>query len=421
MSNTKSIFALLVCLLYFFLWWEVYSKKSSGHIMRGIEMHESSAQEYIKKYNSQKRNGSFCNDLPACIRPVRAWSPLIIDTLITKPLSYIGRQFYEIKNKDHWTWSMINESFSLNAPIDLYSTHRSLRISSNLVFASSLILTFIFLYLAFDTFTGFFALMGFALLPLATQIVFIVEYDYLLLLYWSITLVSLPTLLKHISNVSGVKLKVKTNVYILLAFIWSWVGSWIMENTGIALSIALFILAITKKHHSRDSRMPYWRMYGSASIATLIAIGVGLIATYRHNKTFWSKPGNDIADSMRIYGDNIFSLMQYCIQMIKLPFIVAGLCLIILILINKKTTVTNLKKNSFLLWSSCACIIGFMCTVLVGLWYAGLKWEWARELMPLTLLFTWFIFCLITIIANTNYITKTRSYIRDKLFQSFSS
>ena len=367
-SSFQLIFSLFVSLFLFFSWWGLHSSKPLD--FRGVGV-EGSLERQTSKFDLHYRYAFFYKDLPSGFRPFASWAVLGVKTLIVEPMLNIFARKYK--------------DFGV-LPIE---------IASSLVTALNYILVFLFLSLSFKSTIGFLALLGFGLIPFTTHHVGLVHHDSFVLLFWTIYLKVAVTFLYKIEYKHPI-----INKYIIYSLLMAMIASWIMENIGIAFSIALFILAVTKKYHGPDK--PYWRMYFSAVVGTLLALAISWVLCNRHPDVFWTHPGMGIESTWKVYSkhDRLLDLFEFSIRIIATPVLFVGFASIILAVFgnrfDKKPNPHDYHKHYILIWFSGAALIGFFCTALAGLWMgAGFRNEWPRQLLPLSLLFTWFAFNII--------------------------
>jgi hypothetical protein len=353
--SKKILSGLFVCLFLFSLWCYLY--KATGHGCRGISVTTGNGRDWYEMM------ASFGKDLPMSFRVMLGWIPLGVDYIFVKPLSFIFGS--EVLKRDI-----------------------SILLAATFTFSSSLIFTFLGIWCFFPRWTSIFAVMSFGLLPLTVPIMGINRYDFLVLLYWTIVVFSFSILLNRISII---------RVYFLIACL-SVFGQWTMENTGVILSVSLFLLAITKPFHRWDK--PFFKMW---IISVVCVVGAALVAwlmTHRHPDVFWIHPGKNFDACWEIYGqyNSYKQTIKLLLYMIKLPMILGTITLFLMFVFRFRLEREMIYKFKYSFLISLMALFAFLSSVVLGKNVSGYNVEWTRQFLPVTLLFTWSFFSFIVLI-----------------------
>jgi len=329
---------------------------------------------------------SFCRDLPSCFRTMVPWAVLSFESIVVRPYIAFGNsKLFPKYDTERFRNPKLTES--------AFPTH----VASSFVVACAYLFSFILLFLSLKMFSGALALLGLGLVPIVVGAKGLTTNDAVILLYWSVFIVSLPYILKIFDNKYSNGIKALKNIYgyLFLAFLWGLIGSWVVENTGVAFSITLFVLAVTKKYHGKNR--PYWPIYFSSCVGTLLALGIAWVMVHRHPDVFWVTEGRGIEATWDVYSSNdrLVALIVYSRNMIVGPAYLAVFAFFGLLIFGKRICIFDNEKFYYQTWVSGACLIGFGCTAIAGLWMgAGYDNEWQRQLLPMSFLFTWWIFSL---------------------------
>ena len=353
--SKKSLSGLFVCLFLFSLWWYLYNATVLG--FRGISVSTGNGRDWYELM------ASFGNSLPMGFRVMLGWVPLSIDYILDKPLSFIFGS--EVLRRDS-----------------------SILLAATFTFSSSLIFTFLGIWNFFPRWISIFAIMSFGLLPLTVPIVGMTHYDFLVLLYWTIVVISFSLVINKLSI---------RRVYFLIACL-SVFGQWTMENSGGAFSISLFLLAITKPFHRWDK--PFFKIW---IISIACVVGAALVAwlmTHRHPDVYWHHPGKNFGASWEMYGQ--YNSYKNCIRklfdMIRLPMILGTITLFLMFVLRFRLQREMIYKFKYSFLISLMALFGFLLTAAIGTRVSGLYLEWTRQYLPLTLLFTWCFFNFIVLV-----------------------
>jgi hypothetical protein len=390
----RTVLALLFSICLFFLWQALHS---FGPIkFRGTYPLVSDAQ-ILGALDGHNNQASVCNDLPSCFRPLPSWIILAVHHTVS-------RLFVSIGKLPH-IFSFHERRYGYYREIDFVSFPVSA--ASQIVLTIAYVTSFSLLIFHFGGWLGFVAASAFGLVPLA-GFVGLSEGDGIKLLYWSCFITFFARALPSPHHRAPIKIYSSIGAA-LIGFLWGIVGSLLMYNTGVAVSIALFCIALYCTIINRSGRV-WWIMYGSSTIGTLAILGALWIAGNRHPDVSWSGGGNDPMNLWTIYSqyDQLTSLFKYTGRILFFPTIVGILTLIYLFL--KKPRIRKSLAESAIL-PALATLVGFSCTALAGLWLGGgFRSEWPRQLLPLALCFTWVIFSAIQLFSER----YTRPYF-DKL------
>ena len=369
--SIKILLGLFVCIFLFFLWCYLYKATSLG--FRGISLSIGENPHTGGERNWYEMVAGFGKDLPMCFRVMMGWIPLGVEYIFVKPLSFVFGS--EALNSFVWG-SKVLECDS------------TILLAAAFTFSSSLIFTFLGIWNFFPKWVSVFAVMSFGFLPLTVPILGINRYDFLVLLYWTIVILSFSILLNQISI---------RRVYFLTACL-SVFGQWTMENTGVAFSISLFLLAITKSFHGWDK--PFFKMW---KISVVCVVGAALVAwfmAHRHPDVYWVHPGKNINACWEMYGANnsIKLVIRSLFYMIKLPMILGAITFFLMFVFRFKLEQEMIYKFKYSFLISLMALFGFLLTAAVGTRVSGLYLEWTRQYLPLTLLFTWCFFNFIVLV-----------------------
>jgi len=358
--------ALILAVGLYFLWMALYSSTPIGFrgmsVTNKIQIPFDSGHFYISQ-------ASWSKDLPIAFRPMVGWLVCGFYSFIVQPLL----QFFQP---------------------DLIDTDFPFRLSSTFILGSAYIFAFIFLVRRFPPFYGLLALLSFGLLPFYLPIVGISTFDPLVLFLWGGIMTFLfpakeePTFpfLKYDGSKKSER-RLLIGVALFAIFI-----SWTMENTGVAFSIALFILALARPLH-KDPR-PFWKMWLVSTIATLSSLGISWLMTHRHPDVYWNFQDHSLGDMWEVYGrhysfgklwDNLYTLT-------KVPLTAAMIGFLVSLFLGKNRTRPNREQGRAIVWCSLSCLIGFFCTVCAGRYMVGMVYEWTRQLMPFAFLITFGIY-----------------------------
>jgi hypothetical protein len=369
--SIKILSGLFVCLFLFFLWCYLYKATSLG--FRGISLSIGQNPHAGGERNWYEMVAGFGNDLPMCFRVMMGWIPLGVDYIFVKPLSFVFGS--EVLNSFVWGSKVLGRDSTI-------------LLAAAFTFSSSLIFTFLGIWNFFPKWVSVFAVMSFGLLPLTVPILGINRYDFLVLLYWTIVILSFSNLLNQMSI---------RRVYILIACL-SVFGQWTMENTGVAFSISLFLLSVTKSFHGWDK--PFFKMW---KISVACVIGAALVAwlmTHRHPDVFWIHPGKSFNALYETYGqyNSIKVIIRTMFYMIRLPMILGTITFFLMFVFRFRLEQEMICKFKYSFLISLMALFAFLLTAAVGTSVSGLYLEWTRQYLPLTLLFTWSYFNLIVLI-----------------------
>lgn len=370
--SIKIISGLFVCLFLFFLWWYLYEATSLG--FKGVSLSMEGEHHPAKGVRIWYETvAGFGKDLPMCFRVMMGWIPLGVEYIFVKPLSFVFG--IEVLN-----------SFDRSSRV--LERDSTILLAATFTFSSSLIFTFLGIWNFFPKWVSVFAVMSFGLLPLAVPILGINRYDFLVLLFWTSIILFFSILLNQISI---------RRVYFLIACL-SVFGQWTMENTGVAFSISLFLLAITKSIHGWDK--PFFKMW---KISVACVIGAALVAwfmTHRHPDVFWIHPGKDIHALYETYGqyNSIKVIIRTMLYMIRLPMILGTITFFLMFVFRFRLEQEMIYKFKYSFLISLMALFAFLLTAAAGTSVSGLYLEWTRQYLPLTLLFTWCFFNLIVLV-----------------------
>jgi hypothetical protein len=390
--------ALLFSICLFFLWQALHS---FGPIkFRGTYPLVSDAQvsQTLDSYNNQ---ASVCNDLPACFRPLTSWIILTVHHTVSRLFVSIGKlpHIFSFHEQEYGYYRVIDfASFPVSA-------------ASQIVITVAYVTSFSLLILHLGGWLGFVAGSAFGLVPLA-GFIGLTQSDGIELLYWSCFIIFCARALPSPHHRLPIRNHSSTGAA-LIGLLWGVVGSLLHENMGIAVSIALFCIALYCTIINRSGRA-WWIMYGSSTISTLATLGALWIAGHRHSDASWIEPGGDLTAVWTVYSqyDQLSLLLTFAGRILFFPTIVGVLTLVYLLFKRPRfnKTQTQTQTQSAIL-PAVAALIGFSCTALAGLWLgAGFRGEWPKQLLPLAFCFTWVIFSAIQLFSER----YTRPY-SDKL------
>jgi len=373
-SKQRFVIAVILSIMTLHFMWASHDRPTTT--IRGLGVKES----YLLKVDASKdyyhHLGSFCNDLPMCFRPLSGWIVAGVYESLFAPILNLK----SVMKKRYVLLGMNKSDFTASTSP-----------AASFVVMSCFLFSFMLLFLNFHPLVGFFALVA-----LNSVFLFnfskggLVVYDSIMMLFW-------PLVIIYFSPLAS---KFKNKKLMAAFFLIGLAASWLMENVGIAFSIAMFLLAISKKYHSKDSKISFWKIYISSSLGTLFALGISWVATHRHHDVFWIFPGRGIEATWDVYskGDSLRDLLNFSGFMTNRTVVISIITFIIFIIFRNKINVTeDFEKHRLQLWISLACIIGFMCTSFAGLWMgAGFINEYSRQLLPLANMMVWFSFTLVT-------------------------
>ena len=390
LSKKRFITAIILALISLHFLWSAHDRARTPIRSLGVK-HEYATERQLE-VDTYRTLSSFCNSLPYCFRPLSGWIVMGVHIILFERIL----NHKPIKKR------------RFTAPRENPSSYTpSTSAAGSFVVMSALLLTFILFFLNYPPIIGLLGLSTLTLVPLLNYSKGgMVIYDSLMLLFWPLIIMNFFPIIN----------KLKSNQLILLSGIIGMAASWLMENVGIGYSIALFILAFTKKNHSPASDAPFWKIYFSGSFGTLLALGISWIATHRHPDVYWISPGKGIEATWEIYskGDKVLDLIKFSGFMINSTLLFALVSFILLLVFKKKIKFDeNMEKYRQQIWAGSACILGFMCTSFAGLWMgAGFINEYSRQLLPLGNMMVWFLFSVITFV-----LTKHGNQLRAKIFK----
>ena len=380
----RTVLALLFSICLFFLWQALHS---FGPIkFRGTYplVSESTISSQLDGYNER---ASVCSDLPACLRPLTSWIVLTVHHTVSRVFVYLGKvpQMFSFHEGEYGYYRTIDfASFPISA-------------ASQIVLTVAYVTSFSLLILHLGGWLGFVAVSAFGLVPLA-GFVGLSEDDGIKLLYWSCFITFFARALTPLHNQVHEKNESKLRAAFTGLF-WGGIGSLLMENTGIAVSISFFSIALYYTIINRSGRA-YWIMYGSSTIVTLVILSTLWIAGHRHPDASWIIPGGSPIAVWTVYSqyDQLTLLLTFVGRIFFFPAIVGTLTLIYLFFKRPRSGKTQ-TQNALL--PALAAFVGFACTALAGLWLgAGFRGEWPRQLLPLALCFTWITFSAINLFSE---------------------
>lgn len=382
----KLAVALFLSLFVFFMWWGL--NKPQPLKFRGIGV-ENSMEYELQSNDFHFRLASFCNDLPMCFRPFSSWITLGVYYSLSNGYEYLGNQV--LLAEDHFRkYPEIRKKKIL------------LDVATSATTSFAYIFSFATLFYLFPYFSGFAALFSFGLIPITVNIAGLVHHDPWILLIWSIFFLTYPKLKENWLDVENSK---KNRIAILYFVFLGLISTWIVENMGIAFSIALFIiLGIDFLKNKKKRNIVY---FFTVSFFTLLAMGISWILTHRHEDLYWIQPGKGIEAIWEVYSkeDKFLDLIRFSWYMIRVPFIIGSIFILLklttLLVRSKESLVSFSDKYKYLSILSFSGVFGFFCTCLAGLWMgAGFRYEWSRQLMPLSFLFTIFYFSFILYVSS---------------------
>jgi len=386
----KPVVALFLSLFVFFMWWGL--NKPRPLKFRGIGV-ENSMDHELQSNDFHFRLASFCNDLPMCFRPFSSWMTLGVYYSLSNLYEYLGNQV--LLAEDHFRkYPEIRKKRIL------------LDVASSSTTSFAYLLSFATIFYLFPYFSGFAALFSFALIPITVNIAGLVHHDPWILLIWSVFFLTYPRLKENWSDVEDRRRNWMAVVYFVFLGL---ISTWIVENMGIAFSIALFIiLGVDFLKNQKKKHIIYFL---TLSISTLFAMSVSWIMTHRHPDVFWIQPGKGIEVVWEVYSkeDKLMDLLRFSWYTIRVPFFFGTIFIpikLIAVSFRDKQSISSLsEKYKYLSILAFSGIIGFFSTCLAGLWMgAGFRYEWARQLRPLGFLFTIFYFSLIFYITSLSVI-----------------
>jgi hypothetical protein len=261
--------------------------------------------------------------------------------------------------------------------------------ASQFIIAAAYLSTFFLLAIQFHGITGFFVLIGFGLVPMAGQ-VGLTEDDALKLFFWSVFLAIFSRALSNKSR----QFTRSPSLNFCHGLLWGAVGTVLMENIGIAVSITLFLIAlIVHLSTASSSSKGLWIIYAGSTVGTLMTLGIILALAYRHPDVSWVHTNEGIRGVWTIYSqfDKLSNLLIFCYRILLWPTIVA--IAVSAIAFGFKQNLAPFERHFYAirLVSFCA-FTGFFCTAFAGLWLgAGFRGEWPRQLLPLALVYSWLI------------------------------
>ena len=322
-----------------------------------------------------------------CYSPLTSWITLTVHHTVSRLFVSIGKlphifSFHEGKYGYYRAIDFVN--FPVSA-------------ASQIVLTIAYVTSFSLLILHLGGWLGFIAAGAFGLVPLA-GFVGLSEDDGIKLLYWSCFITFFARALPSPHHRAPIKIYSSIGAA-LIGFLWGIVGSLLMYNTGIAVSIALFCVALYRTIINRSGRA-WWIMYGSSTISTLATLGALWIAGHRHSDASWIEPGGDLTAVWTVYSqyDQLSLLLTFAGRILFFPTIAGALTLVYLLF--KRPRFSKTQTQSAIL-PALAALVGFSCTALAGLWLGGgFRAEWPRQLLPLALCFTWVTFSAIKLFSE---------------------
>ena len=390
----RTVLALLFSICLFFLWQALHSFAPIK--FRGTYPLESESMisSQLDGYNNR---ASVCNDLPACFRPLTSWIILTVHHTVSRLFVAIGKlpHIFSFHEGEYGYYRAIDfASFPVSA-------------ASQIVITVAYVTSFSLLILHLGGWLGFIAVSAFGLVPLA-GFVGLSEDDGIKLLYWSCFITFFARALTPLHNRVHEKNQSKLRAAVTGLF-WGGIGSLLMENTGIAVSISLFCIALYFTIINRSGRV-WWIMYGSSTIGTLAILGALWIAGHRHPDASWVTEGGDLMAVWTIYSqyDKLSQLLTFAGRILFFPTIIGTLTLVYVLFKRPRVskTQTQTQTQSAIL-PALAALVGFSCTALAGLWLGGgFRAEWPRQLLPLALCYTWFAFSAIKFFSERYFLSR---------------
>lgn len=372
----RTVLALLFSICLFFLWQALHSFAPIKFRGTYPLYSEATIASQLEIYNDR---AIVCNDLPACFRPLTSWVILAVHHTVSRLFLSIGRlpHIFSFHEGEYGYYRAIDfASFPVSA-------------ASQIVLTVAYVTSFSLLIFHFGGWLGFVAASAFGLVPLA-GFVGLTEDDGIKLLYWSCFIIFCARALPYAHHQASIRNRSSIEAA-LIGFLWGAIGSLLMENTGIAVSIAIFCIALYCTVINRSGRV-WWIMYGSSTIGTLAILAALWVAGHRHQDVFWIGQLDDPTAVWTVFSqyDQLTLLLTYAGRIFFFPTIVGALTLIYLFL--KRPRISGARAESTLLPASAA-FVGFGCTALAGLWLGGgFRGEWPRQLLPLALCYTWVLY-----------------------------
>jgi hypothetical protein len=370
--NRSIATALFGALCLFFIWQAIHTFAPIKFRGTYPILSEERASQQLAQYRDRAK---ICNSLPECFRPLTAWVILAVHYSVSRAIVSLGKfpEKLGIHLGKYTYYKSINfEAFPVSA-------------ASQIVLTTAYVSSFFLLIYQFPGFLGYLSALGLGLVPFM-GFVGLTEDDGLKMLYWSCFILFFSRLgldQRRTSDSKNWRLR-----HFLIGAVWGAIGSALMENTGIAASIALFALA-TVSYFNQNGRSSWWSVYAGATVGTLSVLGLIWWAAHRHTEVLWPEASNNMTSVWDVFSqhDKLSLLLEFSYRLLMFPTILAIIALLLAVRLRSRKVS---DRNYQTLWVSVAALFGFFCTAVAGLWLgAGFRGEWPRQLMPLAISFSW--------------------------------